>query len=523
MKGRAVARRVGTQNVGVMPGLVEPLTDFETRASRESVDASVPGPIAPLVSVIVTTHNNAANVQPLVARLQRAQRDVPIEVVIVDDSDDETPIVSKMVAEKLAPDLVVRVLHRPPGARRGGLGGAVVEGLRVARAPWACAMDAHLQHPPELVRSLLDTAQAKNATLVVASRYCDSGDPAGPSPRTPLSRAASGAAKLAFPRELDGITDPMSGFFLVRRDAVDLNTLTPGGFPVLLEIVLRTDGLRVAEVGYSLDSSHVARRTGGGPEGMRYWWHLGHSWVGTTRRSRSYRTRVPHRYDVHGIIRVESDGALPELEVFRVGALSAEPDIAVRIGTLPHQPVSNGAAGKHNPFRFSMRYAEAGNLGFGADIELEERVQVLATRLLALSPHVLYTNLVEPILRWQFVRRGYALVHGACVVQGDDAFLITARTDTGKTTTMLKLLDALPYEFVSDDLTLVSPDGRVLPYPKPLTISNHTLRAVNRNMLTWKERATLPVQSRLHSRSGRRVAFMLSSMGLPSASLNAVV
>jgi dolichol-phosphate mannosyltransferase len=214
---------------------------------------------------------------------------------------------------------------------------------------------------------------------------------------------------------------------------------------------------------------------------------------------------------------------LPELEAFRVRRLSAKADISVGIGRLPQGPTAKSAAAVHNPFRYSMRYVEMGNLGFGADIELDENVKVLATPLLAHSPHVLYTNLVEPILRWEFVRRGYALVHGACVVQGDDAFLITARTDTGKTTTMLKLLDALPYQFVSDDLTLVSPDGHVLPYPKPLTISSHTLHAVNRHRLNWRERSTLPLQSRLHSRSGRRVAFILSSMGLPAASLNAVV
>jgi hypothetical protein len=168
-----------------------------------------------------------------------------------------------------------------------------------------------------------------------------------------------------------------------------------------------------------------------------------------------------------------------------------------------------------------MRYSEIGNVGFATDIDIRDRVHVLASRMLGRSPHVLYTNIVEPILRWELVRRGYALVHGACIVHDGDAYLITARTDTGKTTTMLKLLDAYPYEFVSDDLTLVSPSGHVLPYPKPLTISSHTLHAVKRHLLTWRERATLPVQSRLHSRSGRRFAFLLSKYRLPAASINA--
>jgi hypothetical protein len=87
---------------------------------------------------------------------------------------------------------------------------------------------------------------------------------------------------------------------------------------------------------------------------------------------------------------------------------------------------------------------------------------------------------------------------------------------------MLKLLDDFPYEFVSDDLTIVSSSGDVRPYPKPLTISSHTLQAVKRHRLTWRERVTLPVQSRLHSRRGRRFAFILSKLGLPAASINAL-
>ena len=78
------------------------------------------------------------------------------------------------------------------------------------------------------------------------------------------------------------------------------------------------------------------------------------------------------------------------------------------------------------------------------------------------SPHVLYTNVVEPILRWTFVEKGYALVHGACMAFGKDAYLVTARTDTGKTTTMLRILAQERRAvdngaFLSDDLTLVSP------------------------------------------------------------------
>jgi dolichol-phosphate mannosyltransferase len=229
-----------------------------------------------------------------------------------------------------------------------------------------------------------------------------------------------------------------------------------------------------------------------------------------------------HTYDIHGIVGVVSAAKLPELEPFRVPALAREPEIRVRTGTLP--VAANGHTAPHGSGR--IRYDE-GFRRFGFGVELEKRdggFDVLATAFLARSPHVLYTNVVEPILRWTFVEKGFALVHGACLAFGDDAYLVTARTDTGKTTTVLRVLDNQPgCSFVSDDLTLVSPEGRVLTYPKPLTISRHTLVAVNTPLLSHWERLALLVQSRLHSKSGRRFGLFLTRTGLPMATTNAIV
>lgn len=229
-----------------------------------------------------------------------------------------------------------------------------------------------------------------------------------------------------------------------------------------------------------------------------------------------------HTYDIHGIVGVVSDARLPELEPFRVADLAHEPEIRVRTGTL--SPTTNGHATPHGSRR--IRYDE-GFRRFGFGVELEKRdggYDVLATAFLARSPHVLYTNIVEPLLRWTFVEKGFALVHGACLAFGDDAYLVTARTDTGKTTTMLRVLDNQPdCSFISDDLTVVSPEGRVFTYPKPLTISRHTLVAVNTPLLSRSERAALLIQSRLHSKSGRRFGLFLTRTGLPMATTNAVV
>jgi hypothetical protein len=240
------------------------------------------------------------------------------------------------------------------------------------------------------------------------------------------------------------------------------------------------------------------------------------NWIWRDRTALPARRSATWGYDIHGIVTVESDARLPELERFRVEELVTRATIRVRVGG--RRTRSTGVGG---PAR--IRYTEAlRRLGFEIDIEMGDRTEVRASRLVGLSPHVLYTNVVEPILRWSFAERGYALVHAACIADGDRALLITARTDTGKTTTSLKVLDGGPLRFLSDDLTLLCPDGRVLAYPKPLTISRHTLHAVRTPLLRRWERMALVVQSRLHSRSGRRFALLLAKKGVPAGTINAI-
>ncbi len=224
-------------------------------------------------------------------------------------------------------------------------------------------------------------------------------------------------------------------------------------------------------------------------------------------------------YNIHDIVTVASEGELPELEPFQVDTEIQQPTIRVQIGK-PRPPKLGEADESY------IHYSELlGPVGFEVGIELGEPVNVVASPSLRLSPHVLYTNVVEPILRWTFVEKGYALVHGATLAFGDEACIITARTDTGKTTTLLKILayqrrSTDQVAFLSDDMTVVSPNGMAMTYPKPLTISYHTLRAVDADTLSFRERVTLPFQSRIHSKTGRRFAFFISKTHLPAATIN---
>ncbi|WP_433585725.1 glycosyltransferase [Microbacterium hydrocarbonoxydans] len=197
------------------------------------------------VTVIVPTYNERDNVAELVARTAAALDGRDAEILFVDDSTDDTALEIERVAAD-AP-LPVRVIHRDDNI--GGLGGAVVAGLRAAASDLCIVMDGDLQHPPELVPALLERHEEGGADVVAASRYVGGGDTSGlgTAVRFGVSRAATWLTRAMFPIRLARSTDPMTGFFLVDRAKLDLGALRPQGFKILLEILARTD-LRIAEV-----------------------------------------------------------------------------------------------------------------------------------------------------------------------------------------------------------------------------------------------------------------------------------
>jgi hypothetical protein len=128
---------------------------------------------------------------------------------------------------------------------------------------------------------------------------------------------------------------------------------------------------------------------------------------------------------------------------------------------------------------------------------------------------------VEALLRFVLVSRGCLLLHSATVELDGRGVMLTARTDTGKTSTILRLLREQQGGFLSDDMTIVEPGGRAYCYPKPLTISAHTVQAIASHTLTRSEQLKLAVQSRVHSKQGRLVGSRLGDLNLPIMALNA--
>ena len=171
----------------------------------------------------------------------------------------------------------------------------------------------------------------------------------------------------------------------------------------------------------------------------------------------------------------------------------------------------------------TLRYEEhLGRLGANFRVELGQPINIEVGPLLARSPHVVYTNIIEALLRFVMVSRGRMLLHSACVNLDGVGVMLSALTDTGKTATVLRLLRDHGGLFLSDDMTVVDATGTAVCYPKPLTISAHTLRAVQANDLTPAEWRRLRFQSRLHSKGGRSLALTLSRFNLPIMGINAI-
>jgi glycosyltransferase involved in cell wall biosynthesis len=230
------------------------------------VTTSNPGP---QLTILVPTRNEAENVEPLLRRLSATVEPGTI-VLFVDDSDDDTPKVVKAARERGFGSLDIRLLHRSGTQRTGGLGGAVLAGLETTDTPWVCVMDGDLQHPPEIVPRLLEAARTAGADLVVASRHVAGGGNEGlGAVRTAISWGSTVLAKAMFPHRLRGIRDPMSGFFLFRRQALT-ETMTPRGFKILLEIAVRHPGLARREVPFVFVERVSGVSKGTIREGFRY-------------------------------------------------------------------------------------------------------------------------------------------------------------------------------------------------------------------------------------------------------------
>ncbi len=196
------------------------------------------------LAVVLPTYNERGNIGALIARLEVALAGIGWEAIIVDDnSTDGTADEVRRIATV---DPRIRVIQR---FGRRGLASAAIEGMCATAAPVVAVMDADLQHDPELLPTMLEAIRAGECDVAVASRFMPGASTADWS-RPDREKASALANSLA--RKVVGValTDPMSGFFMIRTEVVrrDADRLSGIGFKILLDILATAEQpLRVRE------------------------------------------------------------------------------------------------------------------------------------------------------------------------------------------------------------------------------------------------------------------------------------
>jgi dolichol-phosphate mannosyltransferase len=204
----------------------------------------------PVLSVVVPTFNERDNVAQLYRKLDATLAGIAWEVVFVDDnSPDKT---WQVVRELARQDSRVRCIRR---IGRRGLSGACIEGILASSAPFAAVMDADLQHDETQLPKMLSLLESGKAELVVGSRYVEGGS----ADSFDRQRAGFSAFATGLARRVLGVSiaDPMSGFFMIRRDKFEqlAPKLSTQGFKILLDIVATAQGdLKTVEVPFTFGS-----------------------------------------------------------------------------------------------------------------------------------------------------------------------------------------------------------------------------------------------------------------------------
>lgn len=201
-----------------------------------------------LLSVVIPTYKERDNIENVVNILSGLlDQTIPgnYELIVV---DDDSPDRTWEVAENLIPDYPqLRVMRRQ---EEQGLSSAVIRGWQGARGSILGVIDGDLQHPPEVLTQLWQKIE-QGADLAVASRHVEGGGVSSWSViRRFLSRGAQVLGLVILPEVVGRVSDPMSGYFMVRRNAIANTTLNPIGYKILLEVIGRGQIGEIGEVGY---------------------------------------------------------------------------------------------------------------------------------------------------------------------------------------------------------------------------------------------------------------------------------
>jgi len=213
-----------------------------------------------LLTVELPTYNEAENLPVIVHELEELAID--IEIVIIDDgSPDGTGKIAQELASRYGN---IKVVERE---KKEGIASAIAEGLKVASGKYVVVMDADGQHPVNMIPLMLE--RAASADIVIASRYVRGGACELGFTRKLVSRVSTALAHLLIP-ETKKIMDPLSGFFLFRRELFSDDFVISDGYKILLIMLAGCRNCSVVEIPYSFGNRMAGKSKFGLREMFRY-------------------------------------------------------------------------------------------------------------------------------------------------------------------------------------------------------------------------------------------------------------
>jgi dolichol-phosphate mannosyltransferase len=239
-----------------------------------------------MVSMVVPTYNERERLEHFARTLVGVLGGAGIdgEVIIVDDN---SPDGTGELADRLARELPVRVVHRPG---KLGLGSAVMAGFAAARGEMLGVMDADVSHPPERVPVLVAALRETGADVVVGSRYI----PGGGTKNWPLSRAIMSRTACLVARLVTPVRDAASGFFVLRRPVIQGVEIKAAGFKICLELLVRGAVHSVVEVPYVFTDRAAGQSKMNHREALGFLVQIGQlfQWERRGRRARPSRSQL---------------------------------------------------------------------------------------------------------------------------------------------------------------------------------------------------------------------------------------
>lgn len=221
-----------------------------------------------MLSIVIPTYNEGDNIVAIVEEIEKVLREKEYEIIFVDDSTDNTLEKLEYISKEKKQ---VRYIHR---TSEKGLATAVVKGFDESRGNIVAVMDCDLQHPPEILISMLYAIEKKDADIVIPSRFINGGNDGGLNFFRKLISYIARSIGSIFIRKLRAFSDNTSGYFMLKKDVIKNCKLNPIGWKILMEVLVKGEYNNVVEVPYEFKARNIGESKMSVKEQINYIRHI---------------------------------------------------------------------------------------------------------------------------------------------------------------------------------------------------------------------------------------------------------